>query len=253
LVDGKAGLVTGAASGIGRASAIAFGQEGASVVVSDLPSVQEAGEETVRLVQQAGGQARWVPCDVSVAADSERLVDETLASYGSLDFAFNNAGVGIMGGIAEMEEAAFDKVIAVNLKGVWLGMKYQLPRMAAQGGGAIVNTASVAGLVAAPESAAYVASKHGVMGLTKTAAVDWADRGIRVNAVCPALVRTGMTAGIPSEIRDELLGTQAMQREADPAEVAAAVVWLCSDRASFVTGIAMPVDAGTTASAGSWH
>jgi len=252
-MDGKAGLVTGAASGIGRASAVALAREGASVVVADLEGSHEAGAETVRLAEAAGGRACWQACDVSVAGDCERLVAQTVAAYGNLHFAVNNAGVGIFGTITEMDESDFDRVIAVNLKGVWLGMRYQIRHMLSHGGGAIVNTASAAGLVGAPESGAYVASKHGVIGLTKTAAVEWGDHGIRVNAVCPALTRTGMTAPIPADIKEALLSWQAIRREADPSEIASAIVWLCSDQASYVTGTAMPVDAGATASAGPWR
>jgi NAD(P)-dependent dehydrogenase (short-subunit alcohol dehydrogenase family) len=254
LVEGKAGLVTGAASGIGRASAVAFGREGASVAVCDLEGREEEGRETVRLVEQAGGRALWVPCDVSRSTDCEGAVAQTVAAFGGLDFAVNNAGVGPLGSIVDTDEEAFDRVIAVNLKGVWLGMRHEIRQMLAQGGGgAIVNTASVAGISGAPNSAAYVASKHGVVGLTRAAAVEHGADGIRVNAVCPALTRTGMSAGLPDDVREVLLAMQAIQREADPDEIAAAIVWLCSDQASFVTGIAMPVDAGTTASAGTWR
>jgi NAD(P)-dependent dehydrogenase (short-subunit alcohol dehydrogenase family) len=247
LMDGRAGLVTGGASGIGRAGAIAFGAEGGDVVVADLASAREAGEETVRLVRESGGQARFVPCDVSVASDCRRLVEETVSVYGSLDFAFNNAGIAAFATIPDTNESVFDAVLAVNLKGVWLGLKYQIPQMVAQGGGAIVNTASVAGLLGGSNAGAYVASKHGVVGLTKTAALEWAPQGVRVNAICPGLTRSGLTADLDSGARDAILQNQAMQREADPHEIAAAVVWLCSEKASFVTGIAMPVDGGTVA------
>lgn len=247
LMEGKAGLVTGAAGGIGRATALVLAREGAAVLVCDLESRREDGEETVRLVEEAGGQAVFAAGDVASAADQERLVRETVAAFGRLDFAHNNAGISLQAPLAEMTEAEFDRLIAINLKGVWLAMRYQIPELARQGGGAIVNTASLAGLVSAPGFGAYVASKHGVVGLTKTAAVECADAHIRVNAVCPAFIRTPMTDNLPPDVYDGVLAAQAIKRAGEPSEVAEAVVWLLSDRASFVTGVAMPVDAGATA------
>jgi len=247
LMDGKAGLITGAASGIGRASAIALGTEGGSVIVSDLERAREAGEETVRLVREQGGQALFVSCDVAVASECRQLVEETVAAYGRLDFAFNNAGIAAFATIPDTEEGVFDAVLSVNLKGVWHGLKYQIPQMVALGGGAIVNTASVAGLLGGSNAGAYVASKHGVVGLTKTAALEWAAQGVRVNAICPGLTRSGLTSDLGEETRNAIIENQAMRREAAPQEIAAAVVWLCSEKASFVTGIAMPVDGGTVA------
>lgn len=245
---GRTGLVTGAAGGIGRASAIACAAEGAAVVVSDLASKEAGGQETVRLIEKAGGTASWAACDVSVAADQENLVANAVARYGRLDFAHNNAGIVIEGRVTELAEEDFDRVLAVNLKGVFLGMKYQLRQFLSQGGGgAIVNTSSLAGLIAAPEAVAYVASKHGVVGLTKTAAVEWADQGIRVNAICPAATRTPMMMSQPPERQELLIAPQAMRRFADPAEIGGVVAWLCSDSASFITGVAMPVDGGALA------
>jgi NAD(P)-dependent dehydrogenase (short-subunit alcohol dehydrogenase family) len=246
-MEGRAGLVTGAAGGIGRASAVALGRAGASVVIADLESEREGGEETTRLVEQAGGRARFVACDVTRSDQVAHLVDATVRAYGRLDFAHNNAGIGVQGRIVDMSEQDFDRCVAINLKGVWLGLKHELPRMLAAGGGAIVNTASLAGLIGLPQGGAYSASKHGVVGITKTAAVEYAQRGIRVNAVCPAAIETRMTDVLPDELRAQAVAPQAIKRFGRPDEVAAAVVWLCSDRASFITGAALPVDAGATA------
>ena len=247
MLENKVGLITGAAGGIGRATAIACAREGASVVVADLAQAQDGGEETVRLVEEQGGRVRFMACDVTSAEDQEALVAETVEAFGRLDFAHNNAGIDVTGPFTEIEESDFDRTIAVNLKGVFLGMKVQLRVMLEQGGGAIVNTASLAGLIGNPELAAYVASKHGVVGLTKSAAVEFAERGIRVNAVCPAAIRTPMMDSLPPDVQEALMAPQALKRFGETDEVAEAVVWLCSDRSSFVTGIAMPVDAGATA------
>jgi NAD(P)-dependent dehydrogenase (short-subunit alcohol dehydrogenase family) len=243
----RAGLVTGAASGIGRATAIAFGATGESVVVSDLESRRSDGEETVRAITDAGGDATFVACDVAVPEQCRALVDATLAAYGRLDFAHNNAGIDHSAPIVETEDADFERVLRVNLWGVWSGMQAQIPAMIEGGGGAIVNTSSLAGVIGAPTLGAYVASKHAVLGLTKTAAKEHAAQNIRVNAICPAAVRTGITDTLPPEIHDVLPEIQAIKRYAEPEEIAAAVVWLCSDAASFVTGVAMPVDGGATA------
>jgi len=247
LVEGKTGLVTGAAGGIGRATALAFAREGATVVVSDLEPRREEGEETVRLIEEAGGRALFVPADVTSSADQQALVAETVAAFGRVDFAHNNAGVELQATVEDTEEDGWDRMLDVNLKGVWLGMKHQLPRMRAQGGGAIVNTASLAGLLAVPGLAAYIASKFGVVGLTKAAAIEVADANIRVNCVCPAATRTYMIERLSPERQAELVAPQAVKRIGEPAEVAEAVVWLCSDRASLVTGTAMAIDLGSTA------
>ncbi len=248
LVEGKAGLVTGAAGGIGRATALVLAREGAAgVLVNDLEARRADGEETVRLIEQSGGRARFVAGDVTSAADQQLLVAATVEAFGRLDFAHNNAGIEYHATIPETEEAEFDRIIEVNLKGVWLGMKYQIPQMLSQGGGAIVNTASLAGLLAVPALGAYIASKFGVVGLTKTAALEFANEGIRVNCVCPAAIRTFMVEHLPPERQAELTAPQAINRLGEPAEVAEAVAWLISDRSSFVTGIALPVDAGSTA------
>jgi NAD(P)-dependent dehydrogenase (short-subunit alcohol dehydrogenase family) len=248
LVEGKAGLVTGSAGGIGRATALALAREGAAgVLVTDLASRREDGEETVHLIEQEGGHAVFVAGDVTRAADCEAVVRHTVQAFGHLDFAHNNAGVELQATTVDTEEADWERVIAVNLKGVWLGMKYQIPAMLRHGGGSIVNTASLAGLMAVPTLAAYIASKHGVVGLTRAAAVEVANHGIRVNCVCPAAIRTAMMDILPEERQLELLAPQAMKRFGEPREVAESVVWLCSDRSSFVTGTALSVDAGAMA------
>lgn len=246
-MNGKAGLVTGAAGGIGRATAVAFGREEAAVVVADLEARRADGEETVRMVEAAGGQALFAAADVTHAADNLALVDVCRDTYGSIDFAHNNAGIEAQGPLVETSEEDWDRIMAVNLKGVWLGLKAQVPAMVAGGGGAIVNTSSLAGLIGAPGLAAYAAAKHGVLGLTKTAAIEAAADGVRVNAVCPAAIATAMMLELPPERQQELASPQAIKRFGRPEEVADAVVWLCSAQSSFVTGAAIPVDAGATA------
>lgn len=247
LMDGRAGLVTGAASGIGRACAIRFGQEGAAVIVADLESSRAGGEETVSAIETAGGRAEFFACDVAEAADNEALVARVVERYGKLDFAHNNAGIGVHKLLHETSDEDFDRVIAVNLRGTFLGMKHQIRAMLAGGGGAIVNTSSNAGLMAVMLLSAYTASKHGILGLTKNAATEYANDGIRVNAVCPAAIMTPLLTNESPERQAEILAPQAMRRFGEPEEVAAAVVWLCSEEASFVTGVALPVDAGSTA------
>ena len=246
----KVALVTGGGSGIGRESSFAFARAGAKVVVAD---VNEAGgQQTVRRIEDTGGTAAFVRCDVSRAQDVEALIERTVALYGRLDCAHNNAGIeGPVTLPADYGEDEFDRVIAVNLKGVYLCLKYEIPRMIAQGGGAIVNTASVAGLTGSPVLSGYVASKHGVVGLTKSAALAYATQGIRVNAVCPGVIDTPMVeralgSGDPQR-RRQLDAAHPLARMGRPEEIAAAVIWLCSDAASFVTGHALPVDGGMTA------
>ena len=248
-LNGKVALVTGAGSGIGRASAITIAREGAKVVVSDV--VTEGGEETVRIIEDAGGEAIFVKADVSAAIDVEALVNAVVEAYGRLDCAHNNAGiVGPVADTHEYTEDAWDDVIRVNLKGVWLCMKYEITQMLQQGGGSIVNTSSVAGLVGHPWQTAYVASKHGMNGLTKVAALENAKLGIRVNAVCPGIVRTPR---IEQYIADKpgwiegFVEQEPVGRLGESGEIAEAVAWLCSDAASFVTGHIMPVDGGFVA------
>jgi len=248
-VDGKVALITGGGSGIGRATALIFAREGAKVVVADI--VAPGGEETVQLIKAAGGEAVFVKTDVSQPADVEAMVKKTVETYGRLDCAFNNAGIeGVIQPTVEYGETPWDRVIAINLKGVWLCMKYELQQMLKQGNGAIVNTASIAGLVGLPGFSAYVAAKHGVNGLTKTAALEYAKAGIRVNAVCPGAIRTPMfERGVRDNpgIEEQIVAAEPVGRMAAPAEVGEAVVWLCSDAASFVTGLPMAVDGGWVA------
>jgi NAD(P)-dependent dehydrogenase (short-subunit alcohol dehydrogenase family) len=248
-MEGSAGLVTGAASGIGRACAIRFAREGAAVIVADLESAREGGECAVAEIERAGGRAAFFACDVSSSADNEALVDRVVQRFGRLDFAHNNAGIGVHNLLHETSEEDFDRVIAVNLRGTFLGMKHQITRMLANDPprGAIVNTSSNAGLRAVTMLGAYAASKHGILGLTKNAAVEYANLGIRVNAVCPGAIMTPLMSDQPPERQREILAPQAMTRFGEPEEVAAAVVWLCSQDASFITGVALPVDAGSVA------
>jgi NAD(P)-dependent dehydrogenase (short-subunit alcohol dehydrogenase family) len=250
LMEGKAGLVTGAASGIGRACALRFAHEGAGVIVADLPSASRGAEETVAQITADGGRAEYFACDVSSAADNEALVTHVVQRFGQLDFAHNNAGIGVHRLLHETSDEDFDRVIAVNLRGTFLGLKHQIRQMLDNdppNRGSIVNTSSNAGLRAVTMLSAYAASKHGILGLTKNAAVEYAQDGIRVNAVCPGAIMTPLMSDQPPERQQEILAPQAMTRFGDPAEVAAAVVWLCSAEASFVTGVALPVDAGSVA------
>jgi NAD(P)-dependent dehydrogenase (short-subunit alcohol dehydrogenase family) len=249
LLHDKVALVTGAASGIGRAAALAFAREGAKVVVADLnPS---GGEETVQLIAQAGGQACFVKTNVAQSGEVEALVAAAVRTYGRLDCAFNNAGTGRPPApLHEKPEDFWDAVIAVNLKGVWLCLKYEIPALLAAGGGAIVNMASVAGLVGFPGGAEYAASKHGVVGLTQTAALELAQRNIRVNAVCPGFTDTPMVASMlqsAPQMTQQVNRASPMHRMGKPEEIAEAVVWLCSDKASFINGQALALDGGLTA------
>jgi NAD(P)-dependent dehydrogenase (short-subunit alcohol dehydrogenase family) len=249
LVAGKVALVTGASSGIGRATALAFAREGAKVVVADV--TVEGGEETVAQVKRAGGEAIFVKTDVSKAVEVEALVAKAVATYGRLDCAHNNAGVaGNAKTIVDDTEDNWDRILAINLKGVWLCMKYEIAHMLKQGGGAIVNTASGAGLIGVRRGGAYVASKHGVVGLTKTAVLEYAKAGIRVNCICPGPIDTPMLQGIGGSnqvVIERMVAAQPGGRLGEPAEIAEAAVWLCSDAASFITGLPMPVDGGYTA------
>ena len=249
-MEGKVALVTGAGSGIGRASAIAFARDGAKVIVSDVDV--EGGEETTRLIKSDAGQAAFLKCDVSKAHEVETLVRKAVESFGRLDCAHNNAGIaGSPAPCADCTEETWDRTLDINLKGVWLCMKYEIRQMVKQGGGAVVNTASTAGLVGAKGSPAYAAASHGVVGLTKSAALEYAEAGVRVNAVCPGVTRTPMierwTRSKP-QVEAQMVARVPLRRMATPEEVAETVVWLCSDGASFITGHALAVDGGVVAS-----
>lgn len=247
--SGKVALVTGGAAGIGRATAQAFAAEGLQVVVSDVDVA--GGEGTVQAIRAAGGEAVFVRCDVTRDAEVQALMEQVFATYGRLDYAFNNAGIEIeKGKLADGDEAVFDAIMGVNVKGVWLCMKHQLPLLLAQGGGAIVNTASVAGLGAAPKMSIYAASKHAVIGLTKSAAVEYGKKKIRVNAVCPAVIDTDMwrrAAEADPKKAEFVAGMHPVGRIGKVEEIAAAVLYLCSDAAAFTTGHSLAVDGGATA------
>ena len=248
IVEGKVALVTGGGGGIGRAAALAFAREGARVAVADF--VAAAARDTVALLNAAGGQAITLTGDVTRAKDVRAMLDDTVTAYGRLDCAFNNAGIAPYQvdasgkKTADWSEESFDRMIAVNLKGVWLCMKEEIPRMQSQGGGAIVNTASIAGLIGLVTSSAYVAAKHGVIGLTKTAALEYADAKIRVNAVCPGFIKTQMTEETMRRRGAAIMAQIPLRRMGEPGEIAEMVVWLCSDRASYVTGASYNVDGG---------
>lgn len=244
---GKVALITGGATGIGRATARAFARQGAKVVIGD---VDDRAAETVDLIEQAGGAALFVPTDVTVAAEVERLVRTAVDTYGRVHVAFNNAGIlPPTGPLLEQSEADWDRTIAVDLTGVFLALKYEIAHMVEAGGGAIVNTASVAGIIADPGMAPYVAAKHGVVGLTKAAALDYAKAGIRVNALAPGLVATGMTQGWldDPDMRDVVVAGSQLGRPAEPEELTGMVLYLASDLASFTTGGVFVVDGGQTA------
>jgi NAD(P)-dependent dehydrogenase (short-subunit alcohol dehydrogenase family) len=244
LLQGKIALVTGGGSGIGRATALRLAREGAKVMIADY--IPEGGERTVRMIKEAGAEAGFVNADVSVAIQAEATVSETVRRYGRIDCAFNNAGIeGKMANTVECSEEVFDRVIAINLKGVWLCMKYEIQEMLKQGGGSVVNTASIAGLVGFEGLPAYNASKGGVVQLTRTAALEFATKNIRVNCVCPGVIRTPMVERLLDNrgfSEQELIAGEPVGRMGKPEEIAEGVLWLLSDASSFVTGHPLVID-----------
>jgi NAD(P)-dependent dehydrogenase (short-subunit alcohol dehydrogenase family) len=245
LFEDKVALVTGGAMGIGKATAFAFAREGAKVVVADLAEIE--GQEVVDTIKKNGSDAIFVKCDVSRAGDVERMIKTAVDTYGHLDCCFNNAGISVFGLTADLKEEEWDRAISVDLKGVWLCMKYEIPQMVKQGHGAIVNCASVAAYIGTPTLCAYTAAKHGVIGLTKTAALEYIKAGVRINAVCPGVTLTTLTEKTPPALLQAMIEQHPIGRLGRADEIAEAVLWLCSDLASFSTGIAMPVDGGLLA------
>lgn len=241
----KVAIVTGASSGIGRAAAITFGKAGAKVVV--VARREDKGQETVRLVQEAGSEATFIQADVTKASDVEAMVTKTLKIYGRLDYAFNNAGSGTSGKIAELSEADWDLEINANLKSVWLSMKYEIAALQESGGGAIVNTASQGALLGVATYGAYGAAKAGVIALSRAAAAEYSADQIRINTVSPGAVKTDLWAGAPPEMLDQVAAGIPLQRIGAPEDIAEAVVYLCSDGAAFITGHNLVVDGGFTA------
>ena len=244
IFENRVAIVTGGSFGIGRATAIAFAKRGARVVIADW--IEDPS--TLKEIQKENGTAIFVKCDVSNNTDVATMIKKTIDTYGRIDFGVNNAGVeGITASTHECTEENWDKTVNINLKGVWLCMKHEITQMLKQGKGSIVNTASIAGLVGFPGLPAYVVSKHGLLGLTKTAALEYAKLGLRINAVCPGVIRTPMVdrvTGRDKTAEKKFEDMEPVGRMGEPEEVAEAIVWLCSDAASFVTGTAVPVDGG---------
>jgi len=242
--ENKVAIVTGGSFGIGRAACIAFAKKSAKVVIVDC--VEDS--ETLNIIKADGGTAMFIKCDVSKAAEVKSMIDKTISTYGKIDFAFNNAGIeGVSAPLHLCTEENWDRTLNVNLKGVWLCMKYEIEQMLKQGKGAIVNTASIAGLVGFQGLPAYVASKHAIVGITKTAALELAKQNIRINAVCPGVIKTPMIDRFTGKNKEAEKAFETMEpvgRMGLPAEVASVVMWLCSDGASFVTGDAIAVDGG---------
>ena len=245
--ENKVAVITGGSSGLGQSAALAFAEKGAKVVIGSRRDKQT--DQTVPLIKQMGGEAFFVQTDVTKAADVENLINETVKTYGRIDYAFNNAGTeGILGPSIEQTESNWDCIIDTNLKGTWLSMKYQIPQMLEQGGGVIVNNASMFGVVGFASTSIYCASKHGVIGLTKALALEHAKDGIRINVVCPGLIQTDMAdrAFNDEESKAKMEKAHPIGRLGRPEEVANAVVWLCSDATTFITGHSLVVDGGYT-------
>ena len=246
--ESKVAIVTGGAGGIGRAASLAFAEEGASVLVADLEAAE--GEATAEQIRRAGGRARFIATDVSRDEDCKAMVDAAVSHFGRLDIAFNNAGIGSSGfALADEEEIAFDRMIAINLKGVFLSMRHEIAAMLKFGGGAIVNTASAAGAVGNPGLSSYCAAKHGVMGLTRAAALDYIGQGIRINAVCPGATRTRMLEAWFQDpaVEKHVMAMHPINRIADPQEIARVALFLASEESSYMVGCGVPVDGGLTA------
>ena len=243
--DGKVALVTGGSSGIGKATALAFARAGANVVIASRRVTE--GEQTVHEICERGGDAIFVKTDVSKASEVEALMNQTIEFYGRLDYACNNAGTFVMGRLFELSEEEWDRTINANLKGIWLSLKYQIPIMLQQKGGVIVNMASMSAIIGNPGVSIYSASKGGVVALTQSAAIEYAASGIRINAVSPGVISTPMVDDIPTPLLEDIQSKHPIGRLGKPEEIADAVVWLCSDKASFVTGHNMVIDGGYTA------
>lgn len=244
---GKVAFITGAASGIGREAALKFAAAGAAVAVADVSAAE--GQETVAAIAAAGGRAKFFPCDVTDPKQAQAAVEGTVREFGRLDYAFNNAGIfGPRARVFEYSDEDFDRVVRIHLYGVFYCLKHELIAMRRNGGGAIVNTSSVAGLLASPMTCGYAAAKHGISGLTKSAALDSGVDNIRVNAIAPGIIDTPMTRTAFSDVDERAAQVHATGRAGQPREVADVVLWLCSSAASLVTGVTMPIDGGWTVS-----
>ncbi len=243
MTDQKVAIITGGSSGIGRAAAVALAKQGVKIAIAARRAKE--GEETVRLVKEAGSEGIFVKTDVANENDVRSLVEKTVKQYNRLDYAFNNAGIEEMTtSLVDQTSEVFDQIMNVNVKGVWLSMKYEIPEMIRTGGGAIVNTSSGAGVVGYPQQPIYIASKHAVLGLTKSAALEYAKSGIRINAIAPGVTETEMVKRVDKQLIERLKSITPIGRIGDPQEIANAVVWLLSDKASFVLGHTLLVDGG---------
>lgn len=242
-LEGKVALITGAGSGIGEATAVLFAKEGAKLLLTDIN--EEHGKTVTEKIKKSGGEAVFFKADTSVVGDSEKSVAEAVKNFGKLDIAVNNAGIGgPQSPVGEYEIEGWDKVIAINLSGVFYGMRYQIPAMLKNGKGSIINVASILGSVGFPNSAAYVSAKHGVVGLTKSAALEYSAQGIRINSVGPAFIKTPLLDELDEELMEQLVGLHPIGRLGEAEEVAQLFLWLAGDRSSFSTGAYYPIDGG---------